>query len=127
MRDMLLIRGTRLHRTVERLLTSDTIRPHVRPVDIAEAEEWASNARGMLFEQISEYLERRGEVVFEHVPEDGSGCMKPAWRCSLIVSDELMQFAVMGNREVYRRFVDSIVGQVCSKVRSLEMERNNEQ
>lgn len=127
MRDMLLIRGTRLHKLFEKVLMSEVIRSHVRPVDIAEAEEWASNARGMLFEQISECLERRGEVVFEHVPEDGSGCMKPAWRCSLIISDEVMQFAAMGNREVYRRFVDSIVDQVCSKVRSLEMERNNEQ
>lgn len=118
MRDMLLVQGTRLHKLVEKLLLSDTIRPHLRPSDIFEAEKFASNARSYLFEQMSELLEQRGEVVFEHVPEDGSGCMKPAWRCSLIISDEVMQFAVMGNREVYRRFVDSIVDQVCDHVRN---------
>jgi hypothetical protein len=122
MRDMLLIRGTPLHKLVENLLMSATIRQHIQAADIFEAEEWADNARGRLFEQIADCMEQRGEVVFEHVPVDD----QPAWRCSLIISNEMMQFSAMGHREVYRRFVESIVDKVCARVQSLNTEKVNE-
>ncbi len=118
--NMFIAAGTPLHDAVQHFLFKTAGGSIVPREDIREAERQARQARGALLAELEERIGRDVKVWFEILPPDDL----PAWRVSMCVSDQLLQYAVFGEPAVFRRLVDDLVGKICEKVRSVTKERD---
>ena len=128
MGNVLLVANTRLHSIVQKLLFETSYSTFVNREDIREAEYYAQRAAGELREEVNERIGRSVRVWFEVYPPGD----EDTWRVSMCVSNEMMQYAVFGDPEVFRgmteavvkQMVDHMVSKVCAEVRDITAERD---
>ncbi|MFO0203079.1 MAG: hypothetical protein ACK528_08105 [Alphaproteobacteria bacterium] len=128
MGNVLLVANTRLHSIVQKLLFETSCSTFINQEDIREAEYYAQRAAGELREEVNERIGRSVRVWFEVYPPGD----EDTWRVSMCVSNEMMQYAVFGDPDVFRsmteavvkQMVDHMVSKVCTKVRDITAERD---
>lgn len=128
MGNVLLVANTRLHSIVQKLLFETSCSTFINREDIREAEYYAQRAAGELREELNWCIGRSVRVWFEVYPPSD----EDTWRVSMCVSNEMMQYAIFGDPEVFRgmteavvkQMVDHMVSKVCAEVRDITAERD---
>ena len=128
MGNVLLVANTRLHSVVQKLLFESSYSQFINQEDIREAEHYAQRAAGELREELNERIGNHVRVWFEVYPPGNDD----TWRVSMCLSNEMMQYAVFGDPDVFRNMIDVVVRQmvdhmvskICAKVRDITAERD---
>ena len=128
MGNVLLVANTRLHSVVQKLLFESSYSQFINQEDILEAEYLARRASGDLLKELNERIGNDVQVWFTMHPPGNDD----TWRVSMCVSNELMQYAVFGDPDVFRsmteavvrQMVDHMVSKICTKVRDITAERD---